>query len=488
MRKTCLILLMLVILLTAVFAESIPEQSAANLVSTKHSTVIRGQNIDYTATAGTITVKGGDSECDIFFIAYTRDGVEDYSNRPITFAFNGGPGCATIYTNYLCMGPMRMETDELGHATKLPAVLAENANSLLDITDLVFIDAPGTGFSHTDGNLDDFIGYQNDIRSFGDFIYKYLNSNARWSSPLYVAGESYGTTRAVGICEYLADTYSIGLNGLMLISSVNDFTNYLFTDGNEIPYAMFLPTFAADAWYQKCLDKKYQDMSLEDFLVEVRAFVSDEYIPALFKGRSLTDEKKDEIAEKYASYTGLSKEYVLKSNLRVTLDDFCVELLSDQKLMTGRYDGRFTGPVVEGSIDDGSSDPSTFDLDLPLQAAVFQYIIQDLGYQTDVQYVPASMDVNNTWGFDSDNAFFTQESIVYKSMSTNSLLKVWVICGYYDGATPFYGAETVYNHVYLDDTRLKNLSFSYYPAGHMFYLDKDSFNKFREDAEAWYQK
>ena len=168
---------MLVILLTAVFAESIPEQSATmsqgDLVSTKHTTVIRGQNIEYTATAGTITVKGGDSECDIFFIAYVRDDVEDYSERPITFAFNGGPGCATIYTNYLCMGPMRMETDELGHATRLPAVLVENSNSLLDITDLVFIDAPGTGFSHTDGNLDDFIGYQNDIRSFGDFIYKF---------------------------------------------------------------------------------------------------------------------------------------------------------------------------------------------------------------------------------------------------------------------------------------------------------------------------
>ena len=251
---------------------------------------------------------------------------------------------------------------------------------------------------------------------------------------------------------------------------------------------MFIPTYAADAWYHDCLDKKYQKMELGDFLDEVRDFVSDEYVPALFAGKSLSDDDKEEIAEKLADYTGLSKKYVLKSNLRIYLDDFCKELLSDEKLMTGRLDGRYTGPVIDGSIGDGTSDPSGFDVDVPLIGVVNQYITEELDYQTDTPYLPLSPDVNSRWSFDSDNAFLSQEETIYNVMSTNSWLKVWVLCGYYDGATPFYGSEWVYDHVFIDDSRKDNLSFTYYPAGHMFYLDEESFDKFREDAEDWYHK
>ncbi|MCR4741077.1 MAG: hypothetical protein K5886_12570 [Lachnospiraceae bacterium] len=464
------------------------QQYGDDLVSTKHKAVIHGQTIEYTATCGKMTVENDAGACGIFFIAYTRDDAADPGKRPVTFAFNGGPGAASSYINFLCMGPKRMELDEVGHSPVLPAKLVDNEDSLLDMTDLVFIDAVGTGYSTAYDDENGFIGYYNDIRTIGDFIRLYVNRNKRWSSPKYIAGESYGTTRAVGLCQYLSESYSMGLNGLMLVSAVNDFSEVVFTPGNDLPFAMFLPTYAADARYHGRLDKKYQDMELEEFLGEVREFVSEEYYPALFKGRRLSEDKKDEIAGKIASYTGLSKEYVLESNLRVELADFCKTLLKDQKLMTGRYDGRFTGPVKSGSVYDGSSDPSTFDLDLPLRAAANQYYVEELGYIVDTPYIPLSMDINYRWTFDADNYFLTQESIISDCMTANSKLKVWVLCGYYDGATPFYGAEWVYDHVFIDDSRKDNLSFTYYPAGHMFYLDKESYSKFRKDAEEWYEK
>ncbi len=505
MKKNISLILILCMIMTAtalpVFAEDEPAQKeqtdeetieasteektySDDLVTTKHTAVIQGQEIDYTATAGTMVVESGSGKCEIFFISYTKDGTTDMSQRPITFAFNGGPGAASFYTDFLCMGPKRMEVDEIGHATQLPAKFTDNENSLLDMTDLVFIDAIGTGYSRAIDNEDDFIGYDNDIRTIGDFIRLYINRNKRWGSPKYVAGESYGTTRAVGLCDYLFNTYSVALNGLMLISTINDFSSVEETPGNELPYASLLPTYAADAWYHGCLDKKYQDMKLEDFLDEVRDFVSDKYVPALYKGRRLKDESKNEIAKSISQYTGLKEDFVLKSNLRITLADFLPELLADKDLMTGRMDGRFTGPVTSGST---FIDPSAFDVDAPLTAATNQFIVDELKYNTDRPYIPLSYDINSRWTFNNDNKVIAQEDIIKNCMASNSKLKVWVLCGYYDGATPFYGAEWVYNHVFLDESRLDNLSFTYYPAGHMFYLDKESFDKFRKDAEEYYK-
>lgn len=458
-----------------------------NLVTTKHTAVIQGQSVDYTATAGTMVTESDGKQCEVFFIAYTKDGVEDVAERPITFVFNGGPGAASFYTDFLCMGPKRMEVDDIGHATQLPAKFSDNKNSLLDISDLVFIDAIGTGYSRAIDDEDDFIGYENDIRTFGDFIRLYVNRNKRWSSPKYLAGESYGTTRAVGLCDYLFDKYAMGLNGVMLISSVNDFSSLVFKTGNDLPFASYFPTYAADAWYHGCLDKKYQDMKLEDFLDEVRTFVTEKYVQALYKGRRMTEEEKKEMARTISMYTGLSEDFVLRSNLRIELSDFCKELLADKKLMTGRLDGRFTGPVINGSIEDGVSDPSGFDVDAPLIAAANQFMVDELGYETDTPYIPLSLDINERWNYGRDNEVLAQEEIIGDAMAKNSKLKIWVLCGYYDGATPFYGSEWVFNHVFADESRLDNLSFTYYPAGHMFYLDEKSFDKFRQDAEVFYQ-
>ena len=459
-----------------------------NIVTTKHRAVINGKCIPYTVQAGTMVLESGGAKCEMGFMAYTRDDAEDPGSRPITFAFNGGPGSSSYFIQFGCLGPRKAELDKTGYPLSLPAKIIDNKNSVLDMTDLVFIDPVGTGYSRAlDGYEEsDFLGYENDIRSVGDFIRQYLNRNKRWGSPKYIAGESYGTTRAVGLCSYLADKYAMYVNGLMLISSVNDFSAIMDSGANELPYELYIPTFAAVARYHGKLSEKYCSMELEDFLDEVRSFVEKEYVPALFVGRRLPEDEKEKIAEKLSEYIGLSKEYVLKSNLRVTHDKFSRELLSDEKLIVGRYDGRITGPVTSGSLDDGSADPSSSSTDIAFANSYMKYITEELGFETDTPFLPLSMDVNYQWSFSDDNGLISQEDIIRDCMSHNPFLKIWVLCGYYDGATPFYSAEWSYNHVFLDDESAKNLQFTYYPSGHMFYIDEEAFAKFRKDAEEWY--
>ena len=475
----------LIVLLTLIFTMSgaafsssssqDKEEPQDNIVTTKHTAVIQGSELSYTAQAGTMVLKTGGSSCEIFFTAFTLDDVEDPSSRPITFAFNGGPGVSSMYINAGCMGPRRIDVDENGYAADIPVKMVDNSNSLLDLTDLVFIDAVGTGYSRSlEGTDDPFIGYENDVRTFGDFIRQYVNRNNRWGSRKYVAGESYGTTRAVGVCEYLSDTWAMNLNGVMLISSVNDYSSIVFSEGNEIPYANYLPTLAVDAWYHGMLAPEYQEMELEAYIEVVRDFVENEYVPALFAGSSLTEEEKDALAEKYAAYTGLSKDYVLSSNLRVKINDFLVELLKNKKLTVGRLDGRITGPVLSGSIDDGNGDPSSVIFDLSYGDAYNDYIVNELEFNTDRPYITTSLDINSEWKFpeQQEGGSLCQEKTVYESVSKNPFLKVWVLCGYYDGATPFYGAEYAYNHVFLNDDLKDHVSFTYYPSGHMIYMER----------------
>ena len=460
-----------------------------NIVTTSHTAVIQGKELSYTAQAGTMVLETGGHNCEIFFTAYTLDGVDDPSSRPVTFAFNGGPGSASMYLHAGCLGPRRVDVDENGKAKTMPVKMVDNENSLLDLTDLVIIDAVGTGYSRSlEDSIDPFVGYDNDVRTFGDFIRQYINRNSRWSSEKYVAGESYGTPRAVGICKYLADTYSLDLNGLILISSINDFSAAVFSDGNEIPYATFIPTYAADAWYHGLLAPEYQEMNLEDYMKVVREFVDNEYVPALFHGNRCTEEELDKLAQKYAGYTGLKKELVLTSDLRVDLDTFLTELLKDQKLVVGRMDGRITGSPASGSMDDGESDPSSNSFNLVFGNAFNNYVVSELEFQTDRPYIPLSNDVNDSWSFPVDNwgGYLSQEQIIDECISKNPFLKIWILCGYYDGATPFYTVEYTFSHVFLNDSLKDHLSLTYYPCGHMIYMEKNSFDRFRKDAESWF--
>ena len=464
------------------------EEVQDHIVSTNHTAVIQGREISYTAQTGTMVLETGGHNCEIFFTAYTLDGVDDPSTRPVTFAFNGGPGSASMYLHLGCFGPRRIDVDENGYAKTMPANLVDNENSLLDLTDIVMIDAVGTGYSRSlEDTMDPFLGYDNDNRTFGDFIRLYINRNNRWGSKKYIAGESYGTARAAGVCKYLADACSLNINGLILISSINDFSSVVPAEGNDLPYATILPTLAADAWFHGILAPEYQEMKLEDYLDEVRGFVENEYAPALFRGSGFSEEELDTLADKYAGYTGLKKDYVLRSNLRVNLDDFLTEFLKDKKLVAGRLDGRITGPATEGSMDDGESDPSTAAFNLSFGNAINNYIVSELGFQTDRPYIPSNLDVNEAWSFPVGNegGYLAQEQMIGDCISQNPFLKVWILCGYYDGATPFYAAEYTFRHVFLNDNLKDHLSFSYYPCGHMIYMEKESFDKFRKDAENW---
>ena len=490
MRRLISLLLVFCLLpFAAVSEESAPaDEPRDNLAVTKHTAVIAGKTLEYTATTGTMVMDTDLGKYEIFFIAYTADGTEDLSGRPVTFVFNGGPGSASLWLNLGLLGPERVSLDRDGMLEQVPSGRKANEYSLLDLTDLVFIDPVGTGYSRALPGTEEktFYNCDNDNASVGEFIRQYVTRYGRWESPKYLAGESYGTVRAVGVCDYLQKSHHMALNGLMLVSTANDYDAMLLRTGNEIPYVSYLPTFAAAAWYHKKTAPRYQDIELEALLEEAKKFAAGDYLSALYQGTRITAEERESVAEKMAELIGLDKEYILKKNLRVSMEDFCSQLLSDRKLVIGRLDGRYTGPVVDGDLDDGTGDPSSLGIDEAFAAAMNNYVTQDLQYMTDRPYDALSLTVNGSWSFGVDNAVLAQEDTIRNCMSVNRFLKVWVICGYYDLATPFFGAEWVYSHLFLNEDLEKNLSFSHYPAGHMFYLMDANVSAFRKDAEAWF--
>ena len=456
---------------------------------THHTAEVAGQTLAYTATAGRLPVSMGDQQCQMFFTAYTLDGVEDLTQRPITFAFNGGPGSSSEWLHLGMLAPRRVETDQDGQPTQLPVKIVDNPCSVLDMTDLVFIDPVDTGYSRVVEGSDPnaFYSYSGDIISVSEFVRLYVTRYGRWGSPKYLAGESYGTTRAVGMANYLSDAYAMALNGLMLVSSANDFSVLMTDPMNELPYTLYLPTYAAIGQYHGLLEEPYQSMPVEELIAEVRDFAATEYQAALFRGSALDEAQKEAVAEKVAAFTGLAKDYVLKQNLRVFLDDFCSSLLADRKLMVGRLDARYTGPLTEGDIGSGSTDPSSAILGSVFGMAINQYMGDELDYHSDLTYETLNHAINMAWNFGYDNHSLNQREDIYNAMSRNRFMKVWVLCGYYDLATPFGAAEWLFDHVFLNPEIRQNLSFTHYPSGHMIYMHEPSLAQFRQDAVSWYQ-
>jgi len=487
-----LLSLVLTLCLLAALTGALAQASAEEALSVTHHTAeIAGQTLSYTATAGRLPVEVDGNQCDMFFTAYTLDGVEDPGERPVTFAFNGGPGTASLFVHLGMMGPRRVDVDDDGVPNALPTRVVDNPCSILDMTDLVFIDPVGTGYSRAAEGTDPtvFWNYDGDVASVSEFIRLYASRNGRWGSPKYVAGESYGTIRAVGVADYLYQKYSMCLNGVMLISSINDSATAVEhrEEANELSYVLSLPTFAAIAWYHGKLDESYQSMTLEDYMDEVREFAGSDYQAALFKGTRLTDAELDDIAGRLAGYTGLDKEEVVRLNLRIFVDNFCTGLLKDKKLTVGRIDGRMTGPVTQGSIGDGDADPSMSTFGTAFGNAMNQYLAGELDYHTDLTYDCSGEAPYKAWKYNVDNRALDQKGTIYNIMSHNRFLKVWVLCGYYDLATPFFAAEWVYDHVFLNPENQENLRFTYYPSGHMIYMYHPSLEQFRKDAEAWYR-
>ena len=465
------------------------EDAPADPVEKKLTVSAGGKNMPVTARTGFMKMDTSLGKYEIFYTAYTADNGGDPSARPITFVFNGGPGAPSLYLHLGMMGPERIETNAEGMLEKIPAGTKKNEYTILDMTDLVFIDPVGTGFSKAEGDTEAGVFYSSnsDIVSIGDFIRQYLAMYDRMGSPKYIAGESYGTTRAIGVADYLSGQWGLDVNGLMLISSVNDFLSLSFTGANDLPYVNFLPSYAASAWYHGLLSKNYQDMELETYLEEVRSFASGEYLSALYKGSRLTTPEKNAIAEKMASYIGLKKEDILENNLRINYDTFCMTLLSDKKLTVGRIDSRYTGPTTSTEIGSGAGDPSYDGISPAFTSAYLDYAARTLGYKTEDPYYVFSLELRGSWNFNKDNEYLSQEDTIRSLQSRNKFLKIWVMCGYYDLATPFYGSEWVYSHIFANDELKDQVSFTYYPAGHMFYLNEECLKQFHADAEKWFK-
>ena len=457
-------------------------------VITKHQVTINGQVINYTVTAGYLPLKDpqGKTKANIFFVAYTKDGVNK-DTRPITYAFNGGPGSASIWLHMGVLGPYRVVMNDDGSAPNAPYKYEANPYSWLDMTDLLFIDPVSTGYSRPTGNenAQTFHGYTEDIHSVGDFIRYYTTKFERWGSPKFLAGESYGTTRAAGLSGYLQERHNIFLNGIVLISSVLNFQTLEFSTGNELPYMMFLPTYTATAWYHKKLPADMQQRSLKDVVQMARDYASNEYLLVLMKGDMITDQEKNTTVQKLHSFTGLSEDFIRKSNLRVSDSRFFKELLRDSGKTTGRLDSRFTGVDRDDAGEGIEFDPSMSNIMGMFSGAMNNYTRKELQYKNDLPY--EALTYVGPWTFSTNNYLDVSETL-RSAMSQNEYLKVWIACGYYDLATPFFAAEYTVHHMGLRPEQQSRISLTYYEAGHMLYIHKPSLIQLKKDAENFYQQ
>ena len=454
-------------------------------VQTKHTLRIGGQEIKYTATAGTMVLKleDGTPKASVFYIAYSKDDVSDTAKRPVTFTFNGGPGSASIWLHLGAFGPRRVEMGDAGALLPPPYRLVDNEYSLLDLTDLVFIDPVSTGYSRAvPGEAPkQFHGIQEDIESVGDFIRLYATRNKRWTSPKFLAGESYGTTRAAGLSGYLQGRYGMYLNGIILISSILNFQTAEFDTGNDLPYILYLPTYTAIAWYHRKLPQDLESAGLEKAVDESRNFAGHEYADALMSGDTLPAARKKEIAVKVARLTGLSEEYVERSNLRIEIMRFDKELLRDQRRTVGRLDGRFTGIDEDAAGARPDYDPSLAAIVGPYTATFHDYVRGELKFESDLFYEYLTSRVR-PWSYEPyENRYVNVAATLRSAMTENPFLRVFVGKGYYDLATPMFAAEYTFDHLSLDDSLRSHLSGGYYEAGHMMYVHRPSLAKLKQD-------
>ncbi len=454
------------------------------LSETSHHISVGGQQIQYKAQVGTLVLKeeNGKSQASIFYIAYLREGVKDAARRPITFSFNGGPGSSSVWLHLGLLGPKRTLMDEEGRALPPPYRLVDNSFSMLDKTDLVFIDPVTTGYSRAAPGADEkkFYSVQGDIESVGDFIRLYITRAERWGSPKFLIGESYGTTRAAGLSGYLQKRHGIYLNGIMLISSILNFQTARFDPGNDLPYILFLPTYTATAWYHKKLPADLQS-DLKEALRQSEAFAANELTLALMKGAELSDEETGEIARKLARFTGLSEDYVKRSDLRVSIFRFVKELLRDQAQTVGRLDSRFTGMDRDAAGESFEYDPSYAAIQGPYTATLNSYVRSELKFKSDLPYEILTGRVW-PWKFDKyENRYVDVAETLRGAMTRNPALRVFVANGYYDLATPYFATRYTFDHLGLPPALRKNISMGYYEAGHMMYIHQPSLRRLKED-------
>lgn len=467
---------------------------------TEHTIDIGGKPISYTATVSEMIVNKPDEKpgASMFYMAYMRNDIQDRAGRPITFAFNGGPGSSSVWLHLGGLGPRRVAMDDEGHSTSPPFGLKDNENSLIDITDLVFIDPVSTGYSRPlpGENKSQFHGVQEDIASVGEFIRLFITKNKRWDSPKFVLGESYGTTRSAGLSGFLqGQTHGMYLNGIVLVSSVLDFSTIMFMPGNLMPYMLFLPHYTATAWYHKKLPADMQKLSLQEVVDRAKKFALDEYSAALIKGNNLPKEKYEEIVGKVAAFTGLSEDYVEQSNLRIRHDRFVKELLRDEFRTVGRLDSRFKGRDSDAAGENYEYDPSSSAIQGSFSTMLNYYLREELRYEKDIPY--AIYGNVYPWNFSqmpSDPREMRRggmgmglnvAEILRQAMAENENLQVFCCNGYYDGATPFFGTEYTFAQMGLNGEFKDRVKMGYYEAGHMMYIHKPSIIKLKKDLTAF---
>ncbi|HPP62884.1 MAG TPA: hypothetical protein PKV01_06565 [Anaerolineales bacterium] len=464
-----------------------------NLVVTKHSIAIGGREIKYTVTAGTMVLKeetadrekeseGEKPRAQVFFIAYVKDGVRDKSKRPLTFSFNGGPGSASVWLHLGVLGPRRAALEFDGSAPPPPFKLTDNEYSLLDETDLVFIDPVSTGYSRpVEGQKPvEWHGFKKDIESVGDFIRLYTTRFNRWLSPKFIIGESYGTTRAAGLSEYLYHQHGMALNGVMLISSILDFGTADFTPGNDLPYILFVPGYAATAWYHDAVKGKRQ--TLQEFTAEAAKFALGEYASALLQGDALPAAERARIVEKLSHYTGISPAFIERSNLRIMDQHYFKELLRERGLTVGRLDSRFTGRDKLGVGEFAEFDPLFPQITGPYTAAFYDYVRSELKFESDLKYVISGWNIVNPWSYAQfENQHVSVSESLRKAMTLNPYMKVFVANGYYDLGTPYFATEYTFNHLGLHESLRGNIRMAYYEAGHMMYIHIPSLEALKRD-------
>ena len=459
-------------------------------VVTQHEARLPGRILKYSVTTGLLPLKNdqGEVEANIFFMAYTADRPSGPEKRPLTISFNGGPGSSSVWLHLGALGPKRVKMLDDGFMPSPPYELVDNEHTWLDLTDMVFIDPVGTGYSRATkpefGKK--FWGLQGDIESVGEFIRLYLTRYERWGSPLFMVGESYGTTRAAGLSGYLVEQ-GIAFNGILLVSSILNFQTARFTKGNDTPYSLFLPTYTATAWYHKKLPADLQAKPVKAVLEEARAFAGGDYTIALAKGDRLSAADRASILDQLSRYSGLGKSWLDDANLRIEIQQFCKELLRTDKRTVGRLDSRFKGIDEEAVGDQPAFDPSMAAIRPPYTAAFNDYVRRQLGYKSDLPYYILGGGIGTPWDFGRAGAFADTSEALRSAFSKNPAMRLFVASGYYDLATPFFATEYTLSHMGLDPSQRQRIVTHEYEAGHMMYIKIEELAKLKTDVAAFIQ-
>ncbi|MBV9718856.1 MAG: peptidase S10 [Candidatus Eremiobacteraeota bacterium] len=460
---------------------------------TQHSIVLSGKTYAYTARAGTIALENdkGDTTSRMFYTAFTVDGADPRS-RPVTFLYNGGPGSSTIWLRMGSVGPMRVQVGDAAATHDAPFNLVDNQYSLLDRTDLVFVDAPDTGFSRIvgPGKPSDFFGADADVHAFAQFVSRYITSYGRWNSPKFLFGESYGTPRSAMLVNYL-QRQGIGINGVVLLSSVLDFSldwsiNFTPTaiGGGDWAFPLYLPTEAAASWYHHALPGP--STTLDVLLPQVENFAMHEYLNALAQGSRVSPSLYNDVASKLHQYTGLSESYIRESNLRVPYWRYETQLFRDSGVAVGRYDARYTSYNLDRLGDRPDFDPTDSAIDAAFVATGNYYMRQVLGYHTGLIYRPIT-NLFREWDWKHNGAVpLNTAQDLASAMVFDPNLRVFSANGYYDFATPFWATVYTLNHLTIPSQLQQNITYGFYESGHMVYLHPDALARFHDDLESWY--